>query len=239
MPVLLAFDTATEHLAVAVIDGDGVHGHDGAGGARASSQLLPVARRLLAERGHTLQDVEAIAFGRGPGAFTGLRTACSVAQGLAFGLGRPVLPLSTLLVVAEDARAQADPCRVWVTMDARMGEVYAACFFHEQGAWHTEVEPLLADPAGWASVAQAHPHRADLVAGTALDVFGAALVTGASVRRPSALPRSAALGRLALQAWKRGEGGPAAEALPLYLRDKVAYTTVEREAARAAKEAAA
>src|SRR3954451_18934820 len=127
MAALIAFDTSTERMSVALQSGDRVLARDGSGGAQASTTLLPAIVGLLEEAGLALADLDAIAFGRGPGAFTGLRTACSVAQGLALGAGKPVLPIDTLLAVAEDGRqADEQPQRVWVAMDARMNEVYAA-----------------------------------------------------------------------------------------------------------------
>ena len=101
----LAFDTSTDRLSIAVTDGARVWQHSGAGGAQASSTLIPAILALLAEAGLQLGELDAIAFGRGPGSFTGLRTACAVAQGLAFGArqgaGMPVLPIDTLMAVAE------------------------------------------------------------------------------------------------------------------------------------------
>ncbi|PKO42341.1 MAG: tRNA (adenosine(37)-N6)-threonylcarbamoyltransferase complex dimerization subunit type 1 TsaB [Betaproteobacteria bacterium HGW-Betaproteobacteria-3] len=153
---LLAFDTSTETLSVAVAHGGGLWQHTGAGGAQASATLIPTVLALLAQAGLTLADLDAIVFGRGPGAFTGLRTACAVAQGLAYGarggLGVPVLPVDTLLAVAEQARglwaqahafdatgaaatgaaatddplARSAPCDVIALLDARMDQVYAA-----------------------------------------------------------------------------------------------------------------
>lgn len=100
-PNLLAFDTSTEQLSVAVQRGrDGQRfAHTGAGGAQASATLIPTVQALLAQAGLALGELQAIVFGRGPGSFTGLRTACSVAQGLAWGAGLPVLPVDTLLAV--------------------------------------------------------------------------------------------------------------------------------------------
>src|ERR1700712_1946994 len=105
LPALLAFDTATERLSVAVAVRGEILTHEAAGGAQASATLIPAILGLLARAGIALRDLDAIAFGRGPGAFTGLRCACSVAQRLAYGANKPVLSIDTLLAVAEDARA--------------------------------------------------------------------------------------------------------------------------------------
>src|SRR4051794_41930640 len=99
---------------------------EGEGGAKASAAFLPSLLGMLEQAGIGVADLDAIAFGRGPGAFTGLRVACAVAQGLAFGAGKPVLPIDTLLAIAEDARAGAESFDVWAVMDARMNEIYAA-----------------------------------------------------------------------------------------------------------------
>ena len=127
---LLAFDTSTDTLSIAVQRGDAVLQHQGPGGAQASATLIPAVQALLADAGLHLRELRAIVFGRGPGSFTGLRTACSVAQGLAFGarggLGVPVLPVDSLLAVAEQARAEHGCTRVLATLDARMNEVYCA-----------------------------------------------------------------------------------------------------------------
>ena len=109
-PVLLALDTATErlHIALSLGAGEGARTQvqELPGGAQASNGLLPALQGLLNAAGLAWPDVSAIAFGAGPGAFTGLRTACSVTQGLALGLGVPVIALDTLMAVAEDARQQ-------------------------------------------------------------------------------------------------------------------------------------
>ena len=234
---LLAFDTATEHLSIALVAGGGVHLHDGAGGAQASATLIPAILALLARAGVSLADLDAIAFGRGPGAFTGLRTACSVAQGLAFGAGKPVLPIDTLLAVAEDARqADEQPQRVWVAMDARMNEVYAAQYAYAAGRWTVLDRPMLIGPDALDARWQAQPP--EHVAGNALTAFGDCRWTTGSARlSPRALPRAGAMLPLAQALWADGGAVDAAAALPLYLRDKVAQTTVERAAVRAAKDA--
>ncbi|BAL93821.1 tRNA (adenosine(37)-N6)-threonylcarbamoyltransferase complex dimerization subunit type 1 TsaB [Rubrivivax gelatinosus] len=237
---LLAFDTSTERMAVALAAPHGAWTADEAGGALASAALLPTVQALLARAGLVLADVDAVAFGRGPGAFTGLRTSCAVAQGLAFGIGCPVLPVDSLLIVAEDARVQLAPdaaeFEVDVAMDARMDEVYAARWRWADGRWNEVVAPALYTLEAFAAMTAG---SRGAVAGSALAAFGERL--GLAPGRPGVArehDRPAALLRLARAAWAAGQGVDAALALPLYLRDKVALTTREREAVRAAKDAA-
>lgn len=231
MAALIAFDTSTERMTVALRTGERVLVREDDGGARASATLLPAILGLLADAGLTLAELDAIAFGRGPGAFTGLRTACSVAQGLAFGAAKPVLPIDTLLAVAEDARAGAPRLRVWALLDARMNQIYAAEYEHADGRWTTRVAPFLTDCAALAAIWQETPPA--LVAGNALAVFGARLPTGGAVRLPEATPHALALLRVAERGWSGGAAVDPALALPLYVRDKVAETEAERAARRA------
>jgi tRNA threonylcarbamoyladenosine biosynthesis protein TsaB len=143
---LLAFDTSTDLMSVAV-QRDGadagtppqVWQHSGPGGAQTSAQLIPTIQRLMAQAGLPFAELDAIAFGSGPGSFTGLRTACAVAQGLAFGANLLVLPIDTLLAVAEEARFQEAShlaqWRVIALLDARMDEMYAASYAFNSGKW--------------------------------------------------------------------------------------------------------
>lgn len=230
---LLAFDTSTDTLSIAVQRGDAVWQHTGAGGAQASAALIPAIQRLLAEAGLGFDTLDAIVFGRGPGSFTGLRTACAVAQGLAFGArngqGTPVLPVDTLLAVAEEARHQHGCTQVLAVLDARMNEVYSArCTWQEApGQWSTDADfglcapeaLALADAALWT------------VAGNAQAAYGERLLPQA--RHVTALPTATALLRLAPALLAAGAAVAASEALPRYIRDKVAQTTAEREAMRA------
>ena len=225
---LLAFDTSTETLSVAVAAGSAVLEHTAAGGPQASASLIPVIEDLLARSGLALAGLDAIVFGRGPGSFTGLRTAAAVAQGLGFGAGIPVLPVDTLLAVAEEAHACSGATRVVAMLDARMGEVYFASYERKDGTWTTHRPPALGRPdqvqvpAGWT------------LAGNALQVPGDGLPPTAD--RVAALPTAAALLRLAPAGLAGPAAHPAAQALPLYIRDKVAQTTEERAADRARKE---
>ena len=232
MTTLIAFDTASERMAIGLLHGSRVLSHSGEGGVKASAALLPRLLALLAEAGLAVADLDAIAFGRGPGAFTGLRTACSVAQGLAFGAGKPVLPIDSLLAVAEDARGGAASCRVWATIDARMDQIYAAEYAFADGRWSTHVAPLLTDCEAldmrWRD---APPQR---VAGNALIAFGPRLVTQGATRAPDAVASPTALLMLAEAAWHAGDGVDAALALPVYVRDKVAETSEERASRRLA-----
>lgn len=199
--------------------------HEGPGGAQASASLIPTIQGLLERAGLRLHQLDAIVFGRGPGSFTGLRTACSVAQGLAFGAGKLVLPVDTLLAVAEEARAAAGFERVIALIDARMDEVYSAAYAYEKGRWRQEGDYALGPPEtvhvpdGWA------------IAGNAFAAYGGRLPAGTA--RAVALPTAAALLRLAPALLGAGRAVPAAQALPLYIRDKVAQTTAERAAIRA------
>ena len=148
MSRLLAFDTSTETLSVAVRHGDVVLERSGEGGAQASSTLIPIIQSMLAEAGLALRELDAIAFGRGPGSFTGLRTACSVAQGLGFGAGVPLLPVDTLLVVAEEARHRFGAQQVLAVLDARMEQVYSAAYDFAVGGPVPQAEPQLTAPEG-------------------------------------------------------------------------------------------
>ncbi len=232
---LLAFDTSTEAMAVALQCEAGRFVCNGPGGAAASAQLLPQVRSLLQQAGIELAQLQAIAFGRGPGAFTGLRTACAVAQGLALGAALPLLPVDSLMLVAEGVRVEQRqaPADIDVVMDARMGELYAGRYRWIAGRWECVAAPALltleALHARWALL----PPRC--VAGSALPVFGDRLHSGAALRTAADIDRAAALLRVAEAQWRGAGGIDAADALPLYLRDKVALTTAERDALRKAK----
>lgn len=227
---LLAFDTSTETLSIAVRAGADapVLERIGPGGAQSSAALIPAITDLLDHAGLALAELDAIVFGRGPGSFTGLRTAAAVAQGLGFGSGVPVLPVDTLLAVAEEAWALAGAGQVVAMLDARMGEVYFACYERAGDGWRTVRPPALGRPED----AQLPPGWA--IAGNVLDLYGARLPPASP--RITALPTAPALLRLAPALLADGTAHGAAEALPLYIRDKVAQTTEERAADRARKE---
>lgn len=223
---LLALDGATEQLALALVAPDGqVHAHEQAGGALASASLLPAVQAWMAR--HEVEPVQlaALVLGRGPGAFTGLRTVAAVIQGLAWGWGLRVVPVDSLLLpVIAGAPPGARHCAAIV--DARMGEVYAARYerLDADDGWRCIDAPALWAPdellARWSG---AQAPQAWL--GNAHTMLGLPL--------PPSLPegaRAAALGRLGRRAWRDGQSCDAADALPLYVRDKVALTTAERAA---------
>jgi tRNA threonylcarbamoyladenosine biosynthesis protein TsaB len=235
MARLLALDSSTEALAVAVAAGDTRWTRVVEGGARASARMLPLALQALAACGIGVRDLDAVAFGAGPGAFTGLRCACAVAQGLAFGAGIPVVAVDSLMLVAEGARPwlqQHGRNALWVAMDARMDEVYAAHYAFDGPRWHVEAAPALHTLDALAARWLAQPPRA--VAGSAVQAFAGRLPFGAAITQPHIDDRAAALLDLALQHHADGVLLAAAEALPMYLRDKVALTTAERAMTRAA-----
>ncbi len=256
MTVLLALDSSTETMALALSSPAGRLYFEAAGGPQASVRLVPEALALLARAGLSVAEVDAIAFGCGPGAFTGLRAACAVAQGLAFGAGKPVLSIDSLLLVAEDARQQAAAAGqplvgpIWVAMDARIGEIYAAAYRFETAAFEAAAWVCVEAPALYKPEAlRAHWQSPAAVAGSALTVYAEALLGSepepepecqaqaqAQTQRrwPHSASRASALAELASQAWAGGALLDAALAMPVYVRDKVAQTTAERLAARAA-----
>lgn len=233
---LLAFDTSTQAMAVALQAGGRTWLRNAEGGAAASATLLPLVRTLLAEACTPLERLDAIAFGRGPGAFTGLRTSCAVAQGLALGAGRPVLAIDSLQLVAEQARtvSGAAALDLGVVMDARMGELYAARWRWDGSSWQALQGPWLCGPAALAEAWEADPP--DACTGSGRPLAQDALRQGCGLDRwiDEGDDRAGALLQLARRAWQQGLALDAAEALPVYVRDKVAMTTAER-AAQAAR----
>jgi tRNA threonylcarbamoyladenosine biosynthesis protein TsaB len=210
---LLAFDTSTEVMSIAVTDGKQTWQHTAEGGAKTSAALIPAIMALLKEADLTLQQLDAIVFGRGPGSFTGLRTACSVSQGLAFGAGGiQVLPVDTLLAVAEEARFSLNTTQIQAVLDARMGEVYAASYAYREGVWDVIADIQLCKPD------QLQFEAGFSLAGNCID----------DSDRIQAHPTATAMLRLAPAMLTAGLGVPADQALPLYVRDKVAQTTAER-----------
>lgn len=224
---LLAIETSTELCSVALLRGDELFVEEALAPNQHAERLAPMVRRLLARAGLATADMDAFAFGQGPGSFTGLRIACGLVQGLALGSGRPVVGVSSLLALAEQAQAS----RVVSALDARMGETYLAAYSRMGGDWEAALEPgLFAEGA-----LPALPGRDWVATGSGFDAF--AWLRGAyslqvGNRIEGDLPRAGAVARVAARKFVRGESVPAEQAAPLYLRDKVALTTRERQAAK-------
>ncbi len=187
---------------------------------------LPMLERLLAAASMTPRDVDAVAFGAGPGSFTGLRIACGLAQGIAWARGLPVLGVSTLEALAEDSGAS----RVIACIDARMREVYYSALVREAGVWREAVASLCVAPQS----VPAPQGESWLGCGSGFAVHGPAL-EGALQGHLKAIdvnarPGAVAVARLAAPRLAAGQGVDASEAAPAYVRDKVAYTELERAA---------
>ncbi len=221
---LLAIETSTEACSVALyVHGEVISRHELA--PRRHTQLvLPWADELMARAGLRKSQLDAIAVGRGPGAFTGVRLAIALVQGLALALDRPVLPVSTLAVLAR----QAQGSRVLAAIDARMGEVYLGEFTRDAHGRMLAVGPeIIIAPA--LAPRPAHPLHG---VGTGFSAESGALVPalGESLLGfdAAALPHASDLAWLAADAFARGEAVPPDQLEPAYLRDKVALTLVEQ-----------
>ena len=236
---LLAIDCSTERMSVALAQGERRWTHEGGGGAQASAALIPAIMGLLDEAQLSLKELDAIAFGQGPGAFTGLRTACAVAQGLALGAKLRLLPIDSLLMLAHAAlSSNPQSSRVLSVLDARMGQVYAAAYEHRPEGWRCLQAPSLSQPealvlpAGWQEQGFVLASNAHAIYP---DAFASTLSQGGVTIE--AWPQALAMLDLAALAYARGESVSPAEALPLYVRDKVALTSAERLAANVSRSA--
>ena len=233
MSIILAIETSSELASCALINGATVLSRQSEGVRTHSQSILPMVQELLAEAGVTLGECDAIAFGAGPGSFTGVRTACGIAQGLAYGAGLPVLPLVTLDAMALACRQQTGADNVIAVLDARMGEVYWAQY---RGA-DVIAGPALCAPADVAPVDVVGPLTAcGNGFGAYPDAFaGCDYAAGALAQ---IMPHAQQVAQLAVAALAAGAALPAAQAQPLYLRNKIAYTSAERLVINAAKAAA-
>lgn len=221
---ILAVETSTEYCSVALYRDGEVRSLGELAGQRHSEILLGMVDQLLKDAGCSLQDLGGIAFGAGPGSFTGVRIAASVAQGLALGLDLPVMPVCTLEALAEASKHD----RVACALDARLDEVYFAAYEREGDNWRALVEPCLSaigelpglPGAGWVGV------------GSGFAILDQELAhhLQLSDTHPQRFPEAAAVAALGARLLANGGGVDAAAAQPLYLRDKVAMTTTERHA---------
>lgn len=222
---ILALDTSTEYCSVALWrDGD-IDARETLAGQRHSALLLNMVDGVLRERGFTVRDLDCIAFGAGPGSFTGLRIACGVVQGLAFGAGLPVVGVSTLLALAEAARA----ARVICCLDARMGQVYHAAYERDGDRWATAHFPGLCAPAAVPPLPGDSPWTG---CGSGFKVYGEVLARRYAGRLsaiiPDAYPHARHIAQLAVREFEQGRALTAENAVPVYIRDKVALRSDER-----------
>ncbi|UXA54123.1 tRNA (adenosine(37)-N6)-threonylcarbamoyltransferase complex dimerization subunit type 1 TsaB [Xanthomonas prunicola] len=237
---VLAFETSTEACSVALhVDGRVIERFELAP-RRHAELALPWAEQLLADAGITRRQLDAIAVGRGPGAFTGVRLAIGIAQGIALALDVPVLAVSTLQVLA--LRAPAEASHVLACIDARMGEVYAG-IFARSGDMVLELAPEVVCAPDALVLPDTNAVSRMAGVGTGLAAAEAVLQQRFATRLSSidaaALPHAADLLTLAVPALLRGEGVAPERVEPAYLRDNVALTLLEQQAARAAKAAGA
>ena len=226
---ILALDASTDVCAAALCDGERWAERATIAGQQHSDLLLPMVRTLLTEARLELSDLDGIAFGAGPGSFTGLRIACGVAQGLALGANLPIVGVATLEAMAETARLRMGCTRVIAALDARMHEVYYAAYEHDGKCWLDRIAPSVVNPGaasrpagdGWLGAGNgflAYPALCQALAGT--------LVSWDGTIQPSAV----AIGSLAGPRFAAGQGVAARDAAPLYVRHRVALTSAERAA---------
>ena len=223
---ILALDTSTEFCSVALNVDSEISGKEILAGRNHSEMILAMTHEMLAEAGLALQQIDGIAFGAGPGSFTGLRIACGVAQGLAFAADLPVAAVGTLEAVAQ----QIDQHNVIVALDARMSEIYHAAFEKITGkSWEMISPPALCSPQHAPLVSGNEWHGC----GSGFDVYHDVLAMQycANIRQiHSGLhPRAHEVAQLALPKFRDGAYTDAALAAPLYIRNKVALKESERQ----------
>jgi len=214
---IAAFETSTDWCSVALWRDGELCAVEERAASRHGELALPMLERLLAAARLRAADLDAVAFGAGPGSFTGLRIACGLAQGLALARGLPVLGVSSLEAMAEECGAP----RVVACLDARMGEVYYSALEKRGARWEEVVGAQCVAPAA----APRPPGEGWVGCGNGFAVYGA---MGLHPVYPEVHPTAAAVVRLAAPRLAAGEGVDAGEAVPHYLRDKVALTTEER-----------
>ena len=221
---LLAIETSTEACSVAVYADGQVFARHELAPRRHTQLVLPWADELLAEAGLAKPQLDAIAVGRGPGAFTGVRLAIALVQGLALALDRPVLPVSTLAVLA--MQGQGD--NILAAIDARMGEIYLGTFARDADGLVSATGPEILCAPSDAPIPDAPMQGV----GSGFAAGDGALVTRLGEQLPefdaNALPHARDLASLAVRAWQRGEAIAADALEPAYLRDKVALTLAEQ-----------
>ena len=226
-PIIVAVETSSELASVALLCGDQLSSRESSGAQTHSMTVLGLLQDLMRQRGLTLEQCDALAFGSGPGSFTGVRTACGLIQGLAFGAGLPVVPVVTLLAMADAARAGGAGDNILTVLDARMGEVYWAQYRFE-GQWQTVAAPRLSAPE------EVSAQAASGAAGNGLAAYADRFTCLTALPRwPELMPHASHIALLGRDMLGQGLGVHARDAQPLYLRNKVALTTAERMAGAA------
>jgi tRNA threonylcarbamoyladenosine biosynthesis protein TsaB len=220
---ILAIDCSTEWLSVAVRDGEVLRERREHALQAHSQRVLPLVQEVLDEAALALDAVDGIAFGAGPGSFTGVRIACGVAQGLALGLSRPVVAVSTLEALAEDACERHGAESVLACLDARMHEVYVAACERRGGRWHQASAAQVVKPAELAV-----PVGHWFGAGNGFAAYPTLTRLVAAGSDATLIPTAGAVARLASARFAAGEGVAAEDALPHYVRHRVALTSAER-----------
>lgn len=223
MSTILAIETSADLASAALLHNGALTVKESAGVANHSQTVLPMVQALLTDACVALSDCDALAFGSGPGSFTGVRTACGIAQGLAFGAEMPVLPVVTLLALAQSCHEESGAHDVLAVIDARMGEVYWAQY-RFAGEWQTVIEPTLS------TAADVTPIGDVTVCGNGLKAYEQEFSTRPffNLRWAHVVPHAAQVATLGALAFIKGLGVAASAAEPLYLRNKVALTTSER-----------
>ncbi|MES2354256.1 MAG: tRNA (adenosine(37)-N6)-threonylcarbamoyltransferase complex dimerization subunit type 1 TsaB [Pseudomonadota bacterium] len=221
---ILALETSTEYLSVALANEEKIVALDCLAEQKHSELILPMVENVLADAAIERSGISAIAFSAGPGSFTGLRIACGVAQGLAYGLGVPVIPISTLEAVAEASGKN----KVIVALDARMGEIYYAGYERQAAGWKVVIEAGLCKPEN----APVLIGRDWFAAGSGFAIYEKVLsarYTDQIVGMDGSLyPHARVVVRLAMERYLQGLMVDAAEAAPIYIRNKVALTIQEQ-----------
>lgn len=215
-----AFETSSEWCSVALaIDGE-FKALERRAGHRHSELALPMLEELLANAGLTVAALQAVAFGAGPGSFTGLRIACGLAQGLALARGLPVIGVSSLEAIAQESGAS----RVVACIDARMREVYYSALEKTARGWHDLIPPQCIAP----EAAPRPPGEDWIGAGNGFAAYSKMSGNlGLAKVLPEVHPTAIAIAQLAAPRLEAGEGVDAAKAAPMYVRDKVAFTQQE------------
>jgi tRNA threonylcarbamoyladenosine biosynthesis protein TsaB len=226
---LLALETSTEYCSVALWQDGTVSERFELVGQKHSELLMAMVDGVLQDAGVKLRECDGIAFGMGPGSFTGVRIACGVAQGLALGANLNVVGVCTLQALAEASGKN----KVIAAIDARMTEIYLAAYDKKAGEWleviapclcKCENAPLVTDD-DWFGVGSGFKVSSSAGSGQALQMRYGKQLAGIDTQ---AVPQASAVARLAAIEFANGNGLDAALALPLYLRDKVALKTNER-----------